>query len=302
VFREAPDNRLVDDMWLALGSGARKSDAQGRWTLDNVPPGQEGRVLLKLSHPDYISDFNWGGMQRIEHISVDSLRRREATLVMAKGIRVTGTVTDPNGKRVAEASVVWDNGGSGAASGRIDVPSPPRVRGGVRTDAKGVYRLPPLPPAPIRVTVIAEGWAPDVKQIAISFENPPVDFQLKPGKTLRLRFVDESGKAVPGVLVWFASWRGGQSLLNNGRLSKIPPHADKSGVYVWTWAPEDAVEYFYARGGSHLGFVSGSFVADGAEHVVKLPPKRPINGPPSTEPMPAPAPAGPSYPPPLPIR
>jgi alpha-L-fucosidase len=310
LYREEPENRPVVDVWRALGSRARKSDAQGRWTLDNVPPGLEERVLLKLSHPDYISDFNWGGMQRIEHISIESLKRRDATLVMAKGIRVTGTVTDPNGKPVAGATVVWDNGGG---VGVYNAPSsppggygPPRpqVRGEVYTDAKGVYRLPPLPPAPIGVTVMAEGWAPDLKKITISFENPPVDFQLKPGKTLRLRFVDDLGKAVPGVLVWVGSWRGGRSLFNNERLSKIPRNADKSGVYVWTWAPEDAVEYFYGREGSHYPFSQGSFVADGTEHVVKLSAPSPANGPAATVPAPVavPIPAGPPYPPPLPIR
>ena len=73
--------------------------------------------------------------------------------------------------------------------------------GEVRSDAKGVYRLPPLPPARLTVTVIAQHWAPALRKIEITPDNPAVDFRLQPGKTLRLRFVDDSGKPVPEVYV-----------------------------------------------------------------------------------------------------
>jgi hypothetical protein len=52
--------------WLALDSGdavdgtAPKTDEQGRWVLDNVPPGDDLEIRLKLNHPDYISDAKWG--------------------------------------------------------------------------------------------------------------------------------------------------------------------------------------------------------------------------------------------------
>ena len=72
----------------------------------------------------------------------------------------------------------------------------------VRTNAQGIYRLPALPVGPLTVTVMGEGFAPDLKKIVLAENQPNVDFQLKPGKTVRFRFVDSSGKPVPEVSVW----------------------------------------------------------------------------------------------------
>ena len=89
------------------------------------------------------------------------------------------------------------------------------------------------------VTVIAEGWSAELRKITIARENPPVDFQLKPGNKLRLRFVDESGKAVPGVGVGIAGWRSGKSLYNKRHPyvldTRIPVAADENGLYEWNW-------------------------------------------------------------------
>lgn len=248
--------------WLAEGEDARITDAQGRWTLDNVPAGDDVELTVRLSHPDYVSDYYWGLMQKHANVTTASLRRQEGTIVMARGIRVAGSVTDPAGKPVAGAIVVWGE-------------DPYRVPGSqeVRTDERGAYRFPPLPPMPVTLTVIAQGWAPDLKKTTITSGNPPVDFQLKPGKTLRLRFVDDSGKPVPEVSVGIAGWRGGKSLYThkhpNVLDTKIPAQADKNGVYEWTWAPPDQVEYSFGKQGYQ--FVRNQpYSADGVAHEVRL--------------------------------
>ena len=57
---------LVSDptYWLAEATAAPTTDAQGRWTLDNVPAGDDVEVILKVGHPDYISDPEWGTLQK----------------------------------------------------------------------------------------------------------------------------------------------------------------------------------------------------------------------------------------------
>ncbi len=91
-------------------------------------------------------------------------------------------------------------------------------------------------PAFPRVRVTAKG--PEPKAITITRENSNVDFQLKPGKTIRLQFVDSDGKSIPGVYVKIEGWRGGKSLYNikhpNVHDTKIPDKADKNGVWEWT--------------------------------------------------------------------
>src|SRR5487761_1405848 len=163
--------RPVVDTWLAFGDAARTTDADGRWTLDNVPADELTQVLLKISHPDYIDDQSWGEMQQQQDLTMEAIRARTAAIVMHRGVKLSGTVTDADGKPVAGAVVIFGDG-------------PYQQEGSqeVRTGEDGTYRFPPLPPSLMRVTVVAQGWMPQLRKIEITPENKPVDFQLEPGK------------------------------------------------------------------------------------------------------------------------
>jgi hypothetical protein len=240
-FNSESQNEAIPSVWLANGEDARTTGTEGQWTLDNVPEGDD-ELTLKLTHPDYVSDFFWGLLQKIQEVTAEDLRKQTATLVMPRGIRVTGTITDPQGKPIEGAVVVWG-----------DDPYLERAADEVYTDEKGVYRFPPLPPAPLNVTVMAEGWMPELRKIEIVEDNPPVDFQLNPGRKLRIKFVDEEGKPIPEVGIGIAGWRGIKSLYNHKHSNvldaKIPDKADENGVYEWTWAPDDWVEYNFWKEG-----------------------------------------------------
>lgn len=263
-----PANRQIIDTWLALGDDARTTDAKGRWTMDNIPLGRSGEVMLRFRHPDYASDQQWGGLQKQQDIAFSDLRRQTATVLVHRGISVTGTVTNPQGKPVAGAVVAWGNDPylEASSSGR---------RQEVLTDAGGVYRLPPLPAGPLTVTVMAQGWAPDLKKITIAADNRKANFQLKKGKTLRLRFVDRDGKPVSAVGVLIEGWRGAKSLYNHKLAyyvldTKIPNVADNSGIYEWTWAPDNSVDYSFGKAG-YEG-VGAAIAADGTEQEIRLSP------------------------------
>lgn len=129
------------------------------------------------------------------------------------------------------------------------------------------------------LTVMAEGWAPDLRKITITRENPKFDFRLKAGKTLRIRFEDDSGKPIPGVGVLIEGWRGGKSLYNQKHPivldTKIPGMADKNGIYQWNWAPDDPVYYYFGKAG-YEERRSQPLTADGTEQKVtmtRLPPE-----------------------------
>jgi hypothetical protein len=101
------EGRTSPDMWLATDPGtAPITDNQGGWTLDNVPPGNDLELRLKLSHSDYISDPNWGTSQEQQGIDLKALRARTATMTMRGGLMATGTVTDAASKPIAGAVVV----------------------------------------------------------------------------------------------------------------------------------------------------------------------------------------------------
>ncbi|WP_165223809.1 M56 family metallopeptidase [Aquisphaera insulae] len=256
------EGRTSPNRWLAEGPTAVRTDAEGRWSLDNVPPGLDLDLRLKLAHPDYVSDANWGDSQQAQGVDLMPLRRRTAILTMRPGLVVTGIVTDPSGKPVARAVVV-----------RGDNPYFEPGSQEILTDEAGRYTLPPLPAGKVNVTVIAEGWSPARRSVEIKSGMPPADFRLEPGKELRLRFVDGAGKAVPGVYVGIGTWRGGESLYNHKHPdvldTKIPIQANDEGRFQWSWAPADAVNYRFGKEGFE-GVEKAVLTADGREHTVIL--------------------------------
>jgi protocatechuate 3,4-dioxygenase beta subunit len=251
--RDINERPVVD-----VGGTTCTTDAAGRWSVNNIPPGEAIEVQLKISHPDYVNDRSWGEMQQRQKVTMEALRAQTAAIVMRRGVKVQGTVTDADGKPMAGALVIFGD--------------QPYFQEGsqVRSGAEGTYRFPPLPTGPMTVTVVAEGWRPELRKIEIALDDQPVDFQLQRGKTLRVRFVDRAGKPLPKVSVRIWSWRGSESL--NDLDTKIPTAADENGMYEWTWAPEDAVNYHYWWPGGHQAEVS--LTADGTDQTVTLWPSR----------------------------
>ena len=52
---------------------ARVTDAQGRWSLNNVPAGDGIKVSLRVHHDDYISDKYWGGLQNEQEVTLKKI-------------------------------------------------------------------------------------------------------------------------------------------------------------------------------------------------------------------------------------
>jgi protocatechuate 3,4-dioxygenase beta subunit len=236
----------VPDTWLATGGDARTTDERGRWSLDNAPAGDGFGFRVMLNHPGYISDYTWGGLQNEQQVSSKAFRERSATIAMHRGVTLSGVVTDGNGKKVPDAVVIWG-----------DEPYQQEGSQEVRTDANGRYRFPPLPSGRLNVTVVAPGWAPDQQTIPLAPDHATLDFELEPGKSLRLRFVDGQGAVVPGVSVGIQSWRGGRALYNhihpNVLNTRIPVLSNEDGIYEWTWAPDDEVTYTTYKDGYQDG-------------------------------------------------
>ena len=76
------NRRTLFRRWLAYGDDARLTDAQGFWRLDNVPSGRGVQVHVKLSHPDYTNDQEWGGLQSEQNVRMESLRDSSSSIVM----------------------------------------------------------------------------------------------------------------------------------------------------------------------------------------------------------------------------
>ncbi|MFO0843379.1 MAG: carboxypeptidase regulatory-like domain-containing protein [Gemmataceae bacterium] len=220
---------------LAYGAGAAVTDKDGRWKLENVPVPASS-FSLRIAHPEYVSDTRDGGLQQEQGVTTAQLRAGEAVVRLAAGGRVAGSVTDAAGKPVAGALVVFDDNAY-YGHGRQEV----------RTDKQGNYSLPTLKPGRHPVTVIARGYMPQRREVDLKAGRLTEDFRLGPGKALRVKVVDEAGKPVQASFT-ATKWRGSEAIRPWGSTG-IPHNTNADGVYVWDWAPADAVVFWvFAKG------------------------------------------------------
>ncbi len=262
--------RLQAGTWLAEGDNAVVTDRNGRWELGNVPAAEQTTVLVKLSHPDFIDDENYGGYQREQSIVMPLLRDKTAVFRMNRGHSLSGQITDSDGNPVADAVVVWGDD--------------PYLQNGsqeVRVDSGGHYSLPPLKEGPSALTVIAKGWAPQRRDVQIGPDTGAIDFRLTPGKRLHLHLEDYEGNPVAGAYVGILQWRGAKSLYNhkhpNVLDTKIPRRANEQGDFIWNWAPEDEVIYSFGQTG-YEPIRQRAVTANGEIVVVLMQPKLTVRG------------------------
>lgn len=226
-----------------------RTNAEGKWRLNDVPKGL-ARVSCRLDHPDYISDSRYG---QTPSPPVATLVEMTGVMVMKKGLMVEGAITDPEGAPVAGAAVA--QGGDRFGS---DYPK-------TTTDETGRYRFAHCKSGPMVLTVVAQGWAPDLRQFNVNAELGPVDFQLRKGRTLRVRVKDKDGKRLSGVVVAPDTWRSHRSLTGLG----VPRETNAQGLWVWDWAPDDAVVCDILKRG-YMSLRKQSLTARDEEYVLTL--------------------------------
>ena len=261
--------------WLAFGGAALKTNDQGRWSLDNVPAGNDVDISVKLSHPDYSDDSNWGDLQRAQGITTEKLRNGDAKIVMSRGIHVKGEVVDSEGKPVTKGWVVWSD--------------TPYFRQGVwekELDDQGFFETPQLEPGEHPITIVAPRYSAQRRVVEVRPAIESLRFELNPGRRVEIHFVDKDGDPIPKVGVYLANtsvpntWQGSNALHNHKHPNVpkygIPRRADDNGVYVWDWAPEEPVLYSVAA----KGFAPQklSLIAKSEPHVVTLAEARVVAG------------------------
>ena len=180
---------------------------------------------------------------------------------MHRGLRIAGKVVDPQGKPVNRAILL---SGDDPYFGSVTQP--------VVTDEQGQFQFPMLPAGTVRLTVIAKGWMPETRQIQLAPGMGATDFHLKPGKKLRIRFVNRAGKPIPDVNVSIERWNSVQHLITEPnwhlRLG-IPTAANDQGVFEWDWAPDDPVNYNFESEG-YASMREVAVAAADREHVQVL--------------------------------
>lgn len=241
------------------------TDDTGKWSIKNAPAqsGEEDfQFLLKLNHPEYLSDSKPGELQKQQNVTTAMLRAGSARIVMRRGITVKGTVVNTAGDPVTEGLVIWKD-------------DPYSVSGVHETQVKqdGKFETLPLKAGEYPITVVIPGYKPILQTITVTKSMDDLAFVMKPGKTLTLKVIDPSGEPVPKAYVGLRKWRGIESLYNWQHPnvvpdSQIPRRTDKNGVYVWDWAPDEPVKFaIFAK---PFASKEVTLVATEKEHVIQL--------------------------------
>lgn len=186
------------------------TDARGKWVCKTAP-AKLTSVAVRLSHPDYVSDYAEGRAAKIEE-----LRNQTAEFVMKPGVVVTGRVTDSHGKPIERAEVMYGDG---------------RSYIGAHTDKQGRYKTRGVKPGEMTIQVQAKGYASTLKKVTVEEHMRPVDIELKQGNVLKGRVVDEGGNPVPNAQVWLQRSEG---LGWSGT-------TDAQGRFTWKEAPEGEI-------------------------------------------------------------
>jgi thiol-disulfide isomerase/thioredoxin/protocatechuate 3,4-dioxygenase beta subunit len=208
------------------------TDAQGRWRNHSLR--EMTFIHLYLSHPDFLSDGGqhartFGGpSDRGKKSEPELARLRDQTnvQVMGRGVVVRGQVLDEQGRPIAGALVVQQEGMY------LDEDAPRTT-----SDAAGRFRFPHTRPGSWNLMVQAPRFAPDLRPIKASPETPPIEFRLFPARVIRGRVTDPQGRPIPDVFVRLSSWRFRFLDANFKALT------DADGRFRWDDAPADPFRF-----------------------------------------------------------
>jgi protocatechuate 3,4-dioxygenase beta subunit len=250
-------NAEKSGLCLALWDHPLQTDSEGRWRLDHIPQPVES-MAIRLEHSDYV---NVGYLQSLPVTEQQKIEDRTSIMVMKKGFPIEGTVTDPEGKPVADAWVALGDDRNGS-----DFPA-------THTDLAGHYKFSSLAAGGAVVTVVSRGLAPAIRNLNVAAGMQPVDFRLEKGGTIRVQVVDHNDRPLEGVSLWPDTWRGHRTLGSAGIAGKT----DAEGRWSWAWAPKDTVEFSVRKDGyARIGRLP--LMPEEDEQKIVLSPKLTISG------------------------
>jgi protocatechuate 3,4-dioxygenase beta subunit len=231
------------------------TNSKGFWKFESVPESMT-QVLAEISEPKFMMVNTTLSRAKF---GIAPGHEPTGKTILKVGAVVTGKITDETGKPLAKALV------------RTRVGNDSRT---AFTDKKGVYRLEGCDPGNVRIVVSAKGLASELRDVEVDPHLGPVDFQLKPGKTIRIRVLDEQGQPVSKAQIYFQRERGQSDFFE---FDQAPRETDVDGVWEWTGAPADELMATISRPGGMM-LTMRPVVARKDEYVFRVPSALVISG------------------------
>lgn len=255
--------------WLADDEEAAVTDKDGRWSVKNIPPGDDVKLDLHLSHAGFVSDQRPGESQAAQGVTMELLRKQTATMTMQRGLRLRRRIVDEQGGPIENAAIHWNRDQRWGDEENM-----------IKTDSNGRFRSTPITAGPLFLSVAAKVHSPRQLRIELDDDTQPLEVALSPGGTIAIRVVAPDGKPIPDAEVTVSSWL------------KLKPHAigrrielfdvcpiadtDKNGETTWRSAPEDAIEFLVRKQGWSMA--TAELLPSPRTQVVELPRQAIISG------------------------
>ena len=240
--------------FIGPGYHAERTDENGQWHNAEVPKNFQN-FTFRVVHPEYVpASFGCQGTL-LEESNLVLLPQKDylagrAAMVIGHGIELSGVVLDPGGKPVAGVAITrnheWRNPSAVLESG-----------------PDGRFTIVNLRPEEMFLTFQSAGLAAQTRLLTLSNPMPEIKIEMKPGRILKGRLVDESGRPISGASVRM-------DRLDLGPLEyEWSTTSDGDGRFVWDSAPEGEHPYYFSAAGHHARS-EPALVADGQDKIITL--------------------------------
>ena len=93
----------------------------------------------------------------------------------------------------------------------------------------------------MKLTVSAQGFAPEFRTLTVTSNNSPLTVVLQPGHVIRGRVVDADGQPLAGADVWYEGLAGQPQDFDAGLAIGWKAKTDHAGRFGWDSAPAEPV-------------------------------------------------------------
>jgi RNA polymerase sigma factor (sigma-70 family) len=259
--REDPTSKTSpeshDFTWIEVST-----DEEGRWRINRIAPEMLRQIYGGANHPEHAGT-------RLIFVGDDpqaekALRDETHIFSLGRAATVTGMVVDPDEQPVAGAKVRV--GGIGEVDAREGI-----------TAADGSFTLAGCKLGDTTLSAEAHGFGVNTLPVNITTNSPSFHVQLKAGRQLTLRAVDQNGAPIPKARVWLNTHPAVRLSTNKPPQVEFTQSADDNGIMIWNSAPKGDLTFKV----SQRGYMDSGDVhvrADETDKTVVLLPPLEISG------------------------